>query len=207
MGFCESVFIHLLDVNQPTSQGNMTPLKLALQKCCDCLNENSSMNQFHEIAITLMGDDDDTATGADESVLRLAVNFPVILKKILNKHPEYCTPHGAYGLSALAVAIRSGLLEMYSNKGFIELALDRHADTIVMDLIKKNPIFLKTYKNAINETPLHTAAKLNEKSIAKSLMERGSQSVHLLNCVLMFSVNPYTKHLNFIKLRTYIANA
>lgn len=151
---------------------NMTPLKLAFQKCRECLDKgDTAMEPFYGIAVTLM-EIDETAVGADESVLRLAINFPVFLKKILQHHEEYyeCKDNS----SPLTRAIRKGLLNRYSRIGFIELMLQKGADSIVMDLIDRDPAFLKSYINPALETPLHTAAKLGKDVIAKRLMGIGS---------------------------------
>ena len=147
----------------------MTPLKLALQKCCDCIN-NPSMDSYFEIAEILMKSDE-VVTGADASVLGLAINFPVFLKGILTSHPEFYQC-GDNKLSPLTEAIRSpGLVKKYKKMGFFELMLQQNADSIVMELITYNQNYVTTYLNENNETPLHTAAKLGNHKVAKRLME------------------------------------
>ena len=179
----------LLDVNRKTKNSNMSPLKLALQKCCECLDSgDTKMEPYHGIASILMNSKE-TAIGADESVLRMAVNFPVILKKILHHHPEYYQCTG--DLSPITIAIRKGLLEHYSQMGFIEHMLQQGADSIVMDLINKDSGhgFLKTYTNHIGETPLHTAAKLGKDVVAKALMNSGS--VYFVNCSMCACIHTH----------------
>ena len=79
----------LVDVNKKTkTHDGRTPLELALQKCHDCLDKGASNEIYHGIAITLMKSDA-TVDGVEKNVLRLAVNFPVILKNILERHPQY----------------------------------------------------------------------------------------------------------------------
>ena len=158
-----------VDVNAKTKKEGDTPLKLALQKCCDCVENNITVEPFFGIAQMLMKSDK-TAAGADKSVLRLAINFPVFLKELLTCHQEFCQC-GDNKSSALASVIRSGLLPRYSKMGFIELMLQQNADSIVMDLINNDPDFVKIYVNTSGETPLHTAAKLGNDMIAKQLME------------------------------------
>ena len=148
----------------------MTPLGLALQKCYQCLDEGTSKEIYHEIAITLMSSDD-TIDGVDESVLGLAVNFPVILKRILERHPKFYQSRADF--SYLVRTLTGGLHRSYSKTGFIELMLRHSVDSIVMDLIDKDPVFLKGYANFANETALHTAAKLGKVVIVKRLMECG----------------------------------
>ena len=157
----------------------MTPLELALQKCCECIAEGTSKETYHGtsketyhgIAIILMKSDD-TIDGVGENVLRLAVNFPVILKRILERHPEFYQSRA--GLSSLAKALTGGLCSNYYNTaGFVELMLRQSAGSIVMDLIDKDSAFLKRYINSVGETALHTAAKLGKVVIVKRLMECG----------------------------------
>ena len=152
----------MADVNKKTHDGR-TPLELVLQKCCDCLDKGASNEIYHGIAITLMKSDA-TVDGVEENVLRLAVNFPVILKNILERHPQY--------YNSLRKAVKH-LHKSYSRTGFIELVLQQGVDIIVMDLIdmESTTMFLKTYTNDDGETPLHTVAKLGKVEIVKRLME------------------------------------
>ena len=154
----------------------MTPLELALQKCCECIDEGTSKETYHGIATILMKSDD-TIDGVDENVLGLAVNFPVILKRILEHHPEFYQSREVYqsrpALSSLAKALTGGLCSSYYNAGFVELMLRQSAGSIVMDLIDKDSAFLKRYTNFFGETALHTAAKLGKVVIVKRLMECG----------------------------------
>ena len=138
-------------------------MELALQKCHDCLDKGVSNEIYHGIAITLMKSDA-TVDGVEENVLQLAVNFPVILKNILERHPRY--------YNSLCNAVKH-LHKSYSRTGFIELVLQKGVDIIVTDLIDKESttMFLKTYTNDDGETPLHTVAKLGKVEIVKRLME------------------------------------
>ena len=162
----------LLDVNRKTKNSNMSPLKLALQKCRECLaSGDANMEPYHGIASDLMKSEE-TATGADESVLKMAINFPVILMKILHHHPEF---YGGTGDSSpLTTAIRRGVFKEYSSMGFIEHMLRQGADSVVMNLLNKDRGFLRNYKNDNGETALHTVAKLGMDLVARELMKNGS---------------------------------
>ena len=154
----------MVDVNKKTkTHDGRTPLELALQKCHDCLDKGASNEIYHGIAITLMKSDA-TVDGVEKNVLRLAVNFPVILKNILERHPQY--------YNSLGKAVKH-LHKRYSRTGFIELVLQKGVDIIVTDLIDKESttMFLKTFTNDDGETPLHTVAKLGKVEIVKRLME------------------------------------
>ena len=157
----------------------MTPLELVLQRCCDCIIKKTDVEPFYGIAVALMKSNE-AAAGADASVLKLAVNFPVLLKKILAHHQEFYQRIDD-GPSALTEGIK-GLLGQNSKIGFIELMLQQNADSIVMDLINEDPDYVKTYVNTSDETPLHTAAKLGNDMVAKWLMESEKKLV-LLKCV------------------------
>ena len=148
----------------------MTPLKLVLAKCCECIENKTGVEPFYGIAVTLMKSAK-AASGADRSVLRFAVNFPVILKGILTHHQDFYKDIDGMP-PALTEGIK-GLAGENSKMGFIELMLRQNADSIVMDLIDKDPEYVKTYVNTSGETPLHTAAKLGKDEIAKQLMESG----------------------------------
>ena len=156
----------------------MTPLKLVLEKCCDCIVKETNMEPFHDVAVTLMKSKK-AAEGADRSVLRLAVNFPVILKGILIHHQDFYQ-HIDGMPSALTEGIKGLVGENYK-MGFIELVLRQNADSIVEDLINYDPEYVKTYTNTSGETPLHTAAKLGNEKIAEQLMKSSSGLV-LFKC-------------------------
>ena len=149
----------------------MTPLELALLKCCEYIDKDTSKEKtYHGIATILMKSDD-TIDGVDENVLGLAVNFPVILKNILERHPEFYQRRA--DLSSLARALTEGLCVSYSRAGFVELIFQKSQNSIIMDLIDKDSAFLKGYTNSFGETALHTAAKLGKVVIVKRLMECG----------------------------------
>ena len=161
----------LVDVNKKTRTTNMTPLGLALKKCCNYLGEDppkETYQKYHGIVVTLMKSDD-IIDGVDENVLGFAVNFPAILKNILEHRPQYY--QSGSDQSPLVRAINRGLYNKAT--GFIELVLRQSADGIVMDLIDKDSEFLKKYRNDDGETPLHTAAKLGNVVIVKRLMDCG----------------------------------
>ena len=151
----------------------MTPLRLALQKCFEYLgnDDNRTLKEkYHGVAIILMKSDD-TIKGVDENVLGLAVNFPVILLRILERHPEFYQSKA--GLSFLARALNEGLHYSYCTAGWVELMLRQSANMIVMDFIEKDRTFLEGYTNLVKETPLHTAAKLGKTVVVRTLMRSG----------------------------------
>ena len=157
----------MLDVNVRT-RINKTPLQLALEKCRDCIIREADCNQFFGIAQILMKKER-AAIGADESVLELAVNFPVILKNILAHHPEFYQHRGI--LSPLTNALNSGLIGDTHNKGIFEVLLEKNVKDVVNILIDKDPNYVKTFVSAGGETPLHTVAKLGNVEIVRRLME------------------------------------
>ena len=160
----------LLDVNVKTRVGIMTPLELALEKCCECVNTKTSVEPFFGIAETILMKSPNAAIGAGESVLRFAVNFPVYLKKILTHHPEFYQCRG--DLSPLTGAIKLGLVGKYEKMGFFELLLQQNVDDVVLELISNDPEYVKAYVcSGSGETPLHTAAKLGNDVVVIRLMK------------------------------------
>ena len=159
----------MLDVNVKTRINNKTPLQLALEKCCDCIIREADYKQFFGIIQILMKSTK-AAIGADESVLRLAVNFPVILKNILAHHPEFYQ-HRPGILSPLTNALNLGLIGYTHDKGIFELLLEKNVEDVVNILIDKDPDYVKTFVSTGGETPLHTVAKLGNVEIVRRLME------------------------------------
>ena len=102
--------------------------------------------------------------GIDDSYMDIAVNFPDLLKCILNKNPEY------YEILANKVKIYFDI--NFTRMSFLELILTS-GDEIITQMMEKESCqqFLQDYHKEYGQTPLHIAAKLSKPLIVEKMMK------------------------------------
>ena len=156
MIFCPLFFFYHADVNWPMSKAAiepLTPMQLILLKY---KHKGHRKRTTHLMVPTLLNH----GARIDPSYLNVAINFPSFLEHILEKFPEY--------YEFLPEKVNKYYLISVS---FFDL-MSRYSEAVFLNMIKKSSTrFLKDYKDANGQTPLHSAAKFFRFSIVEELMK------------------------------------
>ena len=143
----------------------LTPMELILLKY---KHKGHRKSTTHLMVPTLLNH----GARIDSSYMNVAINFPSFLEHILKKSPDY--------YEFLPEKINKYYIISVS---FFDL-ISRYSEAVFLNMIKKSSArFLKDYKDANGQTPLHSAAKYFRFSIVEELMKS--------RYICTFSLNNY----------------